>query len=388
MNFIAFSPHFPPNYAMFWTRLRALGVTVLGLADEWYGNLAPALKNALLEYYRVPDMHNYDQLLRAVGYFTHRYGKIDRIESHNEYWLETEARLRTDFNIPGVHTSGIQRIKRKSEMKKIYIKAGVPVARGGLVRTPAQARRLVNQVGYPLIAKPDTGVGASATYKIRNAAEMERFWALRPPVDYCMEQFVEGVIHSFDGLADQDGNLVFYTSHVFSQGIMETVNDDLDISYYSQRVIPPDLEQAGRAVAHAFDLRERFFHFEFFRTAAGSLVALEVNMRPPGGLTTDMFNFANDIDVYREYASVVVRNRFEAKYTRPYHCAYVGRKHNHLYAHSHEEIVDVLGETLVGHEALSGAFAPALGNEGYLVRSPNLDDVLEMVEFIQERAEE
>jgi len=42
-------------------------------------------------------MHNYDEMLRALGYFTHRYGKIDRIDSLNEYWLETEARLRTDF---------------------------------------------------------------------------------------------------------------------------------------------------------------------------------------------------------------------------------------------------------------------------------------------------
>jgi len=41
-------------------------------------------------------------------------------------------------------------------------------------------------------------------------------------------------------------------------------------------------------------------------------------MRPPGGMTTDMFNYANDIDIYREWAHVVVYNRFTAQYTRPY----------------------------------------------------------------------
>jgi len=58
----------------------------------------------LTEYYKVNDMHSYDELLRALGYFTHHYGKLDRIDSLNEYWLETEAELRTDFNIPGLKT--------------------------------------------------------------------------------------------------------------------------------------------------------------------------------------------------------------------------------------------------------------------------------------------
>ena len=80
MNFIFLSPHFPPNYFQFCVHLRSLGVNVLGLSDEYYQQLRPELRNALVEYYRVNDMHNYDELLRACGYFTHRYGKIDRIE--------------------------------------------------------------------------------------------------------------------------------------------------------------------------------------------------------------------------------------------------------------------------------------------------------------------
>ena len=28
------------------------------------------------------------------------FGRIDWLESNNEYWLERDARLRTDFNIP------------------------------------------------------------------------------------------------------------------------------------------------------------------------------------------------------------------------------------------------------------------------------------------------
>jgi len=386
MNFIAFSPHFPPNYANFWFQLRQQGVNVLGIADEWYGSLSPRVREALTEYYRIDNMNDYDQLVRALGYFTYRYGKIDRIESHNEHWLETEANLRTDFHVQGLNAHNIARVKRKSEMKKVYIKAGVPVARGRVVRTPDQANHLIEEVGFPVIAKPDSGVGASQTFKINNRDELERFWAIRPPVDYMLEEFIKGTIQSYDGLVDQDGDIVFSASHIFSQGIMETVNQDLDIYYYSLRTIPEDLEQVGQAVARAFDLRERFFHFEFFRTADGRLVALEVNMRPPGGLTTDMFNFANDIDIYHEYANVVTHNRFEAEYDRPYYVCYIGRKINRNYTHTHAEILTNFGKMVVQYEALSGVFAPALGNFGYLVRSPDLDEIMEMVEFIRLKA--
>jgi hypothetical protein len=388
MNFVYLSPHFPPNYFQFCSHLNNLGVNVLGLADEPYDNLNPSLKSALKEYFQVSNLHNYDELLKALGYFTYKYGKIDRIDSHNEYWLETEAQLRTDFNIPGINNDQIQKIKRKSLMKGVFVKAGVPVAPGKVVRNLVEAQTLIEETGFPVVAKPDIGVGAARTYKIHNASELADFFATKPDVEYIMEEFIPGVIMSFDGLTDRDGKLVFYTSHQYSQGIMETVaNDDL-VYYYSLRDIPEDLESAGRRVLKAFGVRERFFHFEFFRRQGdGQIVALEVNMRPPGGLTTDMFNYANDIDIYGEWAHVVVHNHFTSKYTRPYHCCYVGRKFNRSYVRSHEEILSEIGTRLCHHEPISGVFSAALGDYGYLVRSPEMDEIMEMVKFIQETVE-
>ena len=101
MNFIFLSPHFPAHYVNFADRLKKMGVNVLGIADASYDSLSPELKDSLTEYYRVDNMENYDELVRAVGYFIHKYGRIDALNSLNEYWLETDAKLRTDFNIPG-----------------------------------------------------------------------------------------------------------------------------------------------------------------------------------------------------------------------------------------------------------------------------------------------
>jgi biotin carboxylase len=386
MNFVFLSPHFPPNYYRFALALKDHGVTVLGLADENYDSLSHELKSALTEYFRVNNMHNYDELLRAFGYFTHRYGKLDRIDSHNEYWLETEARLRTDFNIPGIRTGQIDRIKRKSRMRETFIDAGIKVARGRVAKNIDDAKELIAETGYPVVAKPDIGVGASATYKIHSESELNHFFETKPHVDYLMEEFVNGQILTFDGLTDRDGTPVFTNSLVYSSGIMETVlNDDL-VYYYTVREIPADLGSLGCRTLEAFDVRERFFHFEYFRQhGTGELIALEVNMRPPGGLTTDMFNYSCDIDVYNAWASIIAGRGYPyPDYTHKYYCGYVGRKSNRSYAHNEQEILACYGDKISHHEPISGVFSAALGNYGYLVRSPELDEVLSIARFIQE----
>jgi biotin carboxylase len=382
MNIVLLSPYFPPNYYRFAVALRRNSVNVLGLGDAPYGDLHFELRSALSEYYRVDDLHHYDDLIRACGYFTHRYGKLDRVESHNEYWLETDARLRTDFNIPGPKSDELVWVKQKSKMKQIFVQAGIDVAPGLVARTPAEAVQFVAEVGYPLVAKPDTGVGASGTYKIRNDAELAQFFAAKPATDYLLEAFISGALYSFDGLVDRDGDIVFCTSHFFSQGIMETVNEGLDIFYYSLRELPAGLEDAGRRAVAAFKLRERFFHIEFFHLDDGRWVALEVNMRPPGGLTMDMFNYANDLDLYREWANIVAFGRFQAQYTRPYHCAYVGRRKTRAYCLSHADVLGRYGTLIPEHGPMSDVLSPALGHYAYLFRSPDLDQLRHVIDDV------
>lgn len=382
MNHVYLSPHFPPNYHLFSVHLRRLGVNVLGIADEPYEALRPDLREALTEYYRVDDLHAYDQVMRACGYFTHRYGKISRVDSHTEYWMETEAQLRTDFNIFGPKVADLASIKRKSLMKQKFAQASVPAARGTLIRTLEQAQHFAHEVGYPLVAKPDIGVGAANTFKLSSDAELERFFGSRPPVEYLLEEFIDGDIHTFDGLTDKDGRPVFYSSMRYSYGVMETVNEDRDIYFYSLREIPPDLEDAGRRLLKAFDVRERFFHFEFFRTRDGRLVALEVNMRPPGGPIVDMYNYAHDIDLYWEWANIVVNNRFTAEYTRKYHICYVGCKNSKTYSHSHEQIMEAFGHCIVQQMEMPSIFSLAMGNYAYLVRSPQQAEVIAAAEYI------
>ena len=72
------------------------------------------------------NLENYDEVYRAVAFLTFKYGRIDWIESNNEYWLAQDARLRTDYRIgSGIQLDEIDAIKEKSEMKKYYNKGGI-----------------------------------------------------------------------------------------------------------------------------------------------------------------------------------------------------------------------------------------------------------------------
>ena len=374
MNVVFLSPHFPPGMFLYVQRLKEAGATVLGIADAPHEALRPELREALTEYYRVGDMHDLDAMIRAVGYFTGRYGKVDRIESLNEYWLETDARLRSEFHVFGVKAEQIARVKRKSVMKRVFERAGVRVARGQVVRrgnAPA-ARQFVEQVGYPIIAKPDVGVGAARTYRIENDDDLEAFLEDRPNIDYLLEEYLDGTLLSYDGLVDRNGRVVFCSSLVYGLTVLDSVRG-ADMWYWIDREIEPDLDDLGRRIVAAFGVRERPFHFEFFRRPDGELTALEVNMRQPGGLTVDMWNWANDIDFYRAWAEVVVRGTTAVPTHRPWYTMWVGRKVGRAYRLSHDEVLRSAGPALIHHERIDDVFATAIGNYGYILRGPDLE---------------
>jgi hypothetical protein len=376
MNVVFLSPHFPPHWYHFVVGLSQVGATTLGIADVNWEQLRPELRDNLDDYYRVDNLGSYEQLVRGIGFFISRHGLIDRLDSLNEHWLEIEADLRSDFNIPGINRSDIGPIKRKSLMKKRFLAAGLKPARGRVCSSGSALEKFIKEVGYPVVAKPDIGVGAAKTYKLESPDQLERYLAEKLPVEYIVEEYVPGDILTYDGLVDRSGAVVFDSTLTYSTGVMESVNEQRDLYYWIPREIPADVLQMGRAMVKAFDLRERPFHFELFRTPKGELVPLEVNMRPPGGLTVDMFNFANDFNFYREWANVVVNGRFDAQITRPYACLYVSRRDGRHYALSHDEVLREFAPMIVAETRMDSVFAAAIGDYGYLMRHPDLDVLL------------
>ena len=266
-NIIFISPNFPTNYWMFCRELKNNGMNVLGIGDEPYGSLSQELQDSLTEYYRVDSLENYDAVYRGVAFLIFKHGPIDWLESNNEYWLERDAKLRTAFHITtGFQEEDMPRIKLKSRMKEFYRQAGIPAARYHIVEGLEDCRAFIQEVGYPVVAKPDNGVGASDTHALKNEDELVRFLSERDQtVSYIMEEFVHAEVNSYDAIYNSKGEPIFETGNVTPVSIMDIVNDCGNCLYYILSELPEDTRAAGRATARAFGVRSRFIHFEFFR---------------------------------------------------------------------------------------------------------------------------
>ena len=376
-NFIFISPNFPTNYWLFCRELKKNGMNVLGIGDQPYDELTEDLKASLNEYYKVDSLENDDQVYRAVAFLAYKHGRIDWLESNNEYWLERDARLRTDFNITtGFQASDIPHIKYKSKMKEYYKKAGIPVARYHLVDDPEGCLEFARKVGYPIVAKPDNGVGASHTFKIENDEEMARFFELKwPDTPYIMEEFVNGEVNSYDAIIDSKGEPMFETGNVTPMSIMDIVNNRDNSIYYILKNLPNDTRLAGRATVKSFGVKSRFVHFEFFRLTKdqeglgkkGDIVALEVNMRPCGGFTPDMIDFAHSTDVYKIWADMVAFDRSTMPIGQHAYCAFAGRRDGKDFVMSHKDILEKYGSNIKMMDRLPDVLADAMGNQMYVV---------------------
>ncbi len=395
MNFVFISPAFPKNYYNFCDRLKRNGVNVLGIGDTPYNELEQCVKDSLTEYYKVLSLENYDEVYRAVAFFAFKYGKIDWLESNNEYWLRQDAKLRTDFNINGAKVDDVVSFTSKSEMKDFYKKAGVPVARYKFCTTYDEDLKFIkDEVGFPVVVKPNVGVGAQATYRLENEKDLKDFYNRGFQVPYIMEEYIYGDITSFDGICDSNSNVVFCDNEVFPPSIMDIVNENLEISYYVNKEVPADIKKIGQKVLKAFKIKSRYFHLEFFRLTkdkkglgkSGDIVALEVNMRPPGGYTPDMINFAQSVDTYQIYADVICYDKIvNVKMDHPkYYCYYYGRRDRFEYKYTFEEIKKVY-PFIQMHDRMSSALSGAMGNEFFIARFEFLEDLYKFRDMVSEK---
>ena len=387
MNFIFISPHFPHTYWEFCHRLQQNGVTVLGIADVPYESLKPQLREALTEYYRVDSLEDYGQVYRAVAFFAFRYGRIDWIESNNEYWLEQDARLRSDFNVTtGIRSENIRCIKEKSEMKKIYNNASIPTARQIAAAAGADSvREFAAQTGFPLIAKPDVGVGASGTHKLNDETDLLHFYETVPDYkNYVVEEFISGEICSYDAIINAHGEALFESMTVWPPSIMDIVNKQLDLSYYVTPSMPDDLRLLGRKTVKAFGVVSRFVHLEFFRSRRG-FMALEVNMRPAGGYTPDMINYAHSTDVYKVWADMVAFDENRTTEGEQFYCAFASRRDIYQYVNSHEDVMARYGTRMVMCERMPELFAAAMGQQMYTVRLKDFEEVQDFINFVHKK---
>ena len=388
-NFIFISPNFPEQYWNFCNELKKNGLNVLGIGDCPYENLTPELRGSLNEYYKVSSLENYDEVYRAVAFFTFKYGRIDWLESNNEYWLERDARLRTDFNIQsGFHTEDMEHVKYKSKMKECYRKARIATARYVLVNDYEECRAFAKEVGYPVIVKPDNGVGAAHTYKLKSDEDLKHFMETKDDELYIMEEFIDAEVNSYDAIVNSKGEPIFETGNVTPFSLMDVVNDEDNCCFYIRSKLPEKLKKKGRAALKAFNVRSRMVHFEFFRLTKDQhigkkddIVALEVNMRPSGGISPTMMNWANGTDVYKIWADMIAFDSTQKGKDNEQICVFAGRRNGKNFVMSEDEIHEKYGKNLKMEGPVAEALSNTMANYMYIA---NFDTEEETMKFVAE----
>ena len=393
MNLVFISPHFPNTYWQFCAAARRNGVNVLGIADTNFENLPWELQQCLTDYYKVNSLENYDEVYNGVAFFAHKYGKVDWIESNNEYWLEQDARLRTAFGVTtGIGIDRVSSIRNKSEMKKYYALGGVPTARQIRCAEGLEAVKAFTALtGYPVVAKPDSGMGASGTDKLKSDAEVEAWFAAHPNYGYyVIEEFITGELLSYDAIFNSKLEPIFENNSMFPVQVMDIIHDNLDCCYWTNKTVPPKLAEIGRRTVRAFNTPSRFVHLEFFQLdrdreglgKKGDYVGLEVNMRPPGGYTPDMMNYAHSTDVFQIWADMVAFDERRKGEGEQYYCAYAARRDSKRYAYSEQEIWDRYGTAICFRGRVPDALSDDLGNECFIVRFKNKKDINPFLKFV------
>ena len=386
MNYLLVSPNFPISQEFFAKELKEKGINVLGVGSESYDALSQTLKDNLVEYFRVNDLEDYEEVFRAVAFLTYKHGKIDRIESNNEYWLELDARLREDFNVYGVKPKQLELTKYKSKMKTMFKEAGVRVAKGYAANNKEELNGILKKLELPLIAKPDNGVGSSNTYKLLTQRDVEEFineW--NEKVSYFFEEFVEnGVLCTYDGLINQHGDIVFETSFIYTQPTLDLVNNGLDYANIIEPNIDPKLKELGQRIVYKFGMRERFFHIELFRLPDGEYIALEYNNRIAGGTCIDLYNYSYNISLYEIYADVVLDKKIKDIVTNKYTLS-LSRRNRYQYKNSLEEIKAKYSYSIRMITTVPEVFSAAMGNTIIIISVENKEQITEVMNYVHEK---
>ena len=384
MDFLYISPEFPPYGEKFIRRLAGRGARIWAIGEtDFY--FMPKRLRSLLKWYVRTDLKDREKVRAAVETLLSVQAvmgfsqKFDLVESHNEQWLRLEGFINEAFQIPGIRPPDLDRLKLKSDMKRMFRSNGFQVAPGERVLSVEHGLELARTIGFPLILKPDEGVGASGIHKIVDEASLrELLPALMEP--YVLEAFVDGAIVTYDGLTDRNGSVVFESSLVYANGVLENVLGR-DVFFYVNRHIPQPLATAGKRLVSDFGIRRKFFHFEFFRTDDGYL-PIEINCRPPGGVILDMMNYSADVDLYEAYSQVVFGEPVELAAHKSYYCCYLGRR-DRDYVLSHDEMVAVFKDELMAFSENPPIFQEAMGRYYYLLRSPSENEMWRIAESAQ-----
>jgi carbamoylphosphate synthase large subunit len=323
MNVIFIEPSFPSNQREFVRALHAAGANVIGIGERPAGYLSDELKHWLGDYLQVDSVVHEPSLLAAVKKVQGAMW-VDRLEATIEAHIMAAAKVREATGIPGTSAKTAWLCRDKPAMKEALRNAGIPTAQSARAASGDDARAFAKSVGYPIIIKPTAGAGAAGTYRVDEDDQLERVIVesgLAKGHEAAVEEFIEGHEGYIDTLAI-DGKV----AHEFITHYYPNVLEAMRHRWISpqmvttNRIDAPGYEEVlemTRQVIKILGIGTSATHMEWFFGPKG-LKFSEIGCRPPGVGQWDVYNAANEFDLYYEWASAITRGRTAGRPSRRY----------------------------------------------------------------------
>lgn len=321
MHVLFLEPAFPRNQREFVRALAAVGARVTGIGEGPVEALDDELKGWLGSYEQVASVVDEDGLYDAVRSIQGRQS-VDRLEATVEAHIMPAANVRERCSIPGTSRRTAFLCRDKPAMKEALRQVGIATAQSIGTSSPDEARHFAAEVGYPLIVKPRAGAGATGTHRVDDLGELEealRACGVGDGASVALEEFVEGHEGFWDTLT-VDGQVVHeFVSHYYP-GVLEAMRTQ----WISPQIVTTnraeddtyrEVRDMGRRVLAALDIGTSATHMEWFFGPKG-LKFSEIGCRPPGVGMWDVYSAANDLDLYQEWAQLLVHGETAASVSR------------------------------------------------------------------------
>ena len=319
---ILLEPSFPDNQKQFARALHEVGATVIGIGERPKDWLDDDVKGWLTHYEQVGSVTDDAAVEQAVRWVQGRLW-VDRLEATVEAHTMTAARVREACTIPGTSVRTAYLCRDKPAMKQALRDAGVPCARSTGAHSAEEIRAFAAEVGYPLIVKPPDGAGAAGTHRVDDDLELEAAIAssgVEHGAPVAVEEFMEGHEGFYDTIC-VNGHVV----HEFVSHYYPNVLEAMRTRWISPQFIATnrvdavadydEVKQLGRRVIEALGIGTSATHMEWFSGPKG-LVFSEIGCRPPGVRAWDLYSAGNDLDLYREWAQLVVHGHTDRRASR------------------------------------------------------------------------
>ena len=323
MNIIFIEPSFPYNQREFVRGLHEAGASVIGIGERPQDYLADDVRNWLSHYVQVQSVVHEPSLLRAVQQVQNQV-YVDRLEATVEAHIMAAARVREAAGIPGTSVRTAYLCRDKPAMKEVLREAGVPCALSTRADEPQTARDFARQTGFPLIIKPPAGAGAAGTWKVRDSRELEQVLVesgVSDGAEVAIEEFIDGHEGYLDTLTIKGEVAHEFITHYYPNVLTAMRERWISPQMVTTNRIEADgyqeVRQMARDVIRILDIGTSATHMEWFAGPKG-LKFSEIGCRPPGVGQWDVYNTANDFDLYLEWASALTHGRPQRPASRRY----------------------------------------------------------------------